>query len=451
METLSTSIFTLFLLYGYVAVFVGVMLDNAGFPVPGELILLLTGSLVASGNLAYAPAVTVAATGALLSDFLWYYTGRRGSRRIIQLYCKFSFGSVACMAKTEHHLAHFGPRSLLYARFVPGFRTFAAPMAGMSGVSCRQFLLFDGIGALLWAALGVGIGTLFAHRVTAIIGVLENSKVVMLYLGASLFLLYVLSKWLVRRRHGAARLPISVKFDKAIPATVSIVMPVLNEAAAISGTLAPLQAIRTAGHELIIVDGGSTDDTLKKTGSLADMTLSSACGRARQMNTGAAQARGDVLLFLHADTRLPVDGIPALLKGIAKSGKVWGRFDVRLTGRHPLLRMVAYMMNWRSRITGIATGDQAIFVRREAFQALSGFPDIPLMEDITLCSALQSGFGSPLCLKRRVVTSSRRWEENGILRTILLMWKLRLAYFMGASPERLAQRYMRRETANEHV
>lgn len=451
METLATSIFTLFLLYGYVAVFVGVMLDNAGFPVPGELILLLTGSLVASGDLAYAPAVAVAATGALLSDFLWYYTGRRGSRRIIQLYCKFSFGSGACMARTEHHLAHFGPRSLLYARFIPGFRTFAAPMAGMSGVSRRQFLLFDGLGALLWAALGVGIGSLFADKVTAIIGVLENSKVVMLYLVASLFLLYVLSKWLVRHRHGAARLPISVKFDKSIPATVSIVMPVLNEAEVVSDTLAPLQAIRAAGHELIIVDGGSTDDTLEKASALADMALSSARGRARQMNTGAMQASGDVLLFLHADTRLPVDGIPVLLKELAKSGKVWGRFDVRLSGRHPLLRMVACMMNWRSRITGIATGDQAMFVRREAFQALNGFPDIPLMEDIALSSALQSGFGSPLCLKKQVVTSSRRWEENGILRTILLMWKLRLVYFLGASPERLAQQYTRRETADDHV
>lgn len=449
METLATAIFAFFMLYGYAAVFVGVMLDNAGFPVPGELILLLTGSLVASGHLSYAPAVAVAACGALLSDFLWYYTGRRGSRRIIQIYCKFSFGSSACMAKTEHHLSHFGPRSLLYARFIPGFRTFAAPMAGMSGVSCRQFLLFDGIGALLWAALGVGIGVLFAHRVTTIIGVLENSKVAMLYLAASLFLLYVLSKWLVRRRHGTARLPISVRFDKAIPATVSIVIPTLNEAETISGTLAPLQAIRAAGHELIVVDGGSTDNTQEKSRGLADMTLSSARGRARQMNTGAVQAGGDVLLFLHADTRLPMDGVSTLLKGLAKSGKVWGRFDVRLSGRHPLLRMVAHMMNWRSRITGIATGDQAIFVRREAFQALDGFPDIPLMEDIALSSALQSGFGSPLCLKRRVVTSSRRWEENGILRTILLMWQLRLAYFLGASPERLARLYTRREVVDE--
>ena len=244
---------------------------------------------------------------------------------------------------------------------------------------------------------------------------------------------------------------ISVRLDKDIPATVSIIMPVLNETKIISDALAPLQETRAAGHELIIVDGGSTDDTLEKTSALADMSLSSARGRARQMNTGAMQASGDVLLFLHADTRLPVDGIPVLLKELAKSGKAWGRFDVRLSGRHPLLRMVACMMNWRSRITGIATGDQAMFVRREAFQALNGFPDIPLMEDIALSSALQSAFGSPLCLKVRVVTSSRRWEEGGILHTILLMWKLRLAYFLGASPERLARQYTRRKTASEHV
>ena len=277
---------------------------------------------------------------------------------------------------------------------------------------------------------------------------MQAEFITMLYLVASLFLLYALYKWLMRHRHAAPRLPVGVKFDRDTPTTVSIVMPVLNETKVISDTLAPLQAFRAAGHELIVVDGGSTDDTLEKSGALADTSLSSARGRARQMNTGAMHAGGDVLLFLHADTRLPVDGIPVLLKELAKSGKAWGRFDVRLSGRHPMLRMVACMMNWRSRI---ATGDQVMFVRREAFQALNGFPDIPLMEDIALSSALQSGFGSPLCLRKRVVTSSRRWEEGGILRTILLMWKLRLVYFLGASPERLARQYTRRETANDHV
>ncbi|MDZ4099836.1 MAG: TIGR04283 family arsenosugar biosynthesis glycosyltransferase [Methylophilaceae bacterium] len=441
MDALTTGIFTIFLTYGYLAVFAGVMLDNAGFPLPGELILLVAGSLVAGGQMDFGFAVAAAAVGALLSDFLWYLAGRRGSRRIMQIYCRFSFGSVACMTKTENYLSRFGSRSLVYARFIPGYRTFAAPMAGMSGVSQRQFLLFDGLGALLWATIGIAIGTLFSERMIAIIGLLENSKVVLIYFAISLFLLYILTKWLVRRRHGAAQLPVSVQFGKKYAESVSIIIPVLNEADNIAKALLALHVDRELGHEVIVVDGGSTDDTVTQAEMLADEVISILPGRARQMNAGASKATGDLLLFLHADTQLPDKAIPRLLVNLRKTEKVWGRFDVRLSGQHPMLRLIAYMMNWRSRITGIATGDQAIFVRREAFESLGGFPEIPLMEDIAFSSAMQSGFGSPLCLRDKVITSSRRWEKNGIFRTILLMWKLRLAYFLGVPPEQLAQQY----------
>lgn len=206
MEAVAHQTFALFLQYGYVAIFVGVMLDNAGFPMPGEIILLLAGSLVASGDFALAPATFAAAIGALLSDSIWYFIGRGGSRRIIHVYCKMSFGSGACVAKTEDQLLHFGARSLIYARFIPGFRTFAAPMSGMSGVSYRQFFLYDGIGAVLWASLGVSVGMAFASQVNLLIGHLENSRIILMYLAGSLFLLFLLMKWLVRMRHGRASL-----------------------------------------------------------------------------------------------------------------------------------------------------------------------------------------------------------------------------------------------------
>ncbi|MDD2833349.1 MAG: DedA family protein [Methylotenera sp.] len=206
MESVAHQTFALFLQYGYLAIFFGVMLDNSGFPMPGEIILLLAGSLVASGDFALAPAVLAAATGALLSDSLWYAIGRSGSRRIIQVYCKMSFGSGACMAKTEDQLLHFGARSLIYARFIPGFRTFAAPMSGMSGVPYRLFCLYDGIGAILWASLGVSLGMTFASQINIMIGHLEHSRIVLLYLAGSLLLLFLLMKWLIRVRHGRASL-----------------------------------------------------------------------------------------------------------------------------------------------------------------------------------------------------------------------------------------------------
>ncbi|MFW5909267.1 MAG: TIGR04283 family arsenosugar biosynthesis glycosyltransferase, partial [Thiohalospira sp.] len=158
---------------------------------------------------------------------------------------------------------------------------------------------------------------------------------------------------------------------------------------------------------------------------------------------GAEAARAPVLLFLHADTRPPADGDRLLLAGLARSGRRWGRFDVRLSGadRHRLLRVVGALMNARSRLTGIATGDQGLFVERAAFAAVGGFPEQPLMEDIALSAALKARCGRPLCLRVRVRTSSRRWEDNGVVRTILLMWGLRLRYWLGADPAVLAARY----------
>jgi len=232
---------------------------------------------------------------------------------------------------------------------------------------------------------------------------------------------------------------------------LSVIIPTLNEAGQVAATLMALQPLRTAGLEVIVVDGNSTDDTVVLARPLVDAVVQCRQGRGLQINAGALQASGDILLFLHADTRLPEGAMSALLDGLARSGKSWGRFDVRLSGRHTMLRVVERMMNWRSRLTGIATGDQAMFVRREVFQAAGGFPEIPLMEDILLSRTLKRISGAPLCLSTPIVTSSRRWEENGILRTILLMWKLRLAFFLGVSPERLARQYARRKVVKEHA
>ncbi len=221
---------------------------------------------------------------------------------------------------------------------------------------------------------------------------------------------------------------------------LSIIVPVLDEAGGIAAALDALAGLRAAGHEVIVVDGGSTDRTRDFAAPRADRVASAPRGRASQMNAGARFANGDVLLFLHADTRLPPRADRAVLDGLAGSGCAWGRFDVRIDARHTLLRVVAACMNARSRWTGIATGDQAIFVRRDAFAAAGGFPPVALMEDIALSAALKR-VSPPLCLRDRALTSGRRWESRGVVRTILLMWWLRLRYFLGASPERLAERY----------
>jgi rSAM/selenodomain-associated transferase 2 len=221
---------------------------------------------------------------------------------------------------------------------------------------------------------------------------------------------------------------------------LTIIMPVLDEGEAVAPALDALADLRLLGTEVIVVDGGSRDATIQRARLRADRVISAPRGRASQMNAGAAKASGDVLLFLHADTRLPAAADHLVLDGLERSSCVWGRFDVKIEGRHPLLAAVGWLMSVRSRLTGIATGDQGIFVRRDAFQAVGGFEEIPLMEDIALSKRLKRA-GRPLCLRERVVTSGRRWEANGILATILLMWRLRLAYFFGADPKELARQY----------
>jgi rSAM/selenodomain-associated transferase 2 len=221
--------------------------------------------------------------------------------------------------------------------------------------------------------------------------------------------------------------------------SLAIVIPVLDEAPRIGELLRELQPLRQAGVELVVADGGSRDGTPEIAAAFADAVIDAPRGRARQMNAGAAASRGDILLFLHADTLLPPAGVAAVMAAI-EDGAQWGRFDVRIAGQAPLLRVVARMMNWRSRLTGIATGDQAIFVRREMFERVGGYPELPLMEDIRLSTTLKR-LAPPACLREQVTTSGRRWEQRGVLRTILFMWWLRAAFFLGASPTWLARLY----------
>lgn len=220
--------------------------------------------------------------------------------------------------------------------------------------------------------------------------------------------------------------------------TLSIIMPVLDESPDIEACLHALSPMRARGAEVIVVDGGSVDDTTALARPLADRVIASPRGRATQMNAGARVAEGAALLFLHADTTLPDDADRIVDQALEQ--REWGRFDVRIDGAAPGLAVVAAFMNLRSRLTGIATGDQAIFVRRAAFDAVGGFPEIPLMEDIALSRALHAR-GRPACVAARAATSGRRWERQGVARTVLLMWRLRYAYWRGAEPADLARRY----------
>lgn len=221
---------------------------------------------------------------------------------------------------------------------------------------------------------------------------------------------------------------------------LTIVMPLLNEATAIDAALQALLPLQARGVQMVVVDGGSTDNTVVRARAHAVQVLAAPRGRALQMNTGAKQATGDVLLFLHADTLLPADADTLITQALASGAAVWGRFDVRIAGQSRWLRVIAALMNWRSRWSGIATGDQAMFMTRAAFDATGGFACQPLMEDIELSARLRQ-LSRPACLRAQVVTSGRRWETRGVWRTILLMWWLRLAYWGGATPQRLAQRY----------
>lgn len=233
-----------------------------------------------------------------------------------------------------------------------------------------------------------------------------------------------------------------------------MIVPALDEGAGIEAALEALAPVRADGGEVIVVDGGSGDDTVARARALADHVTSAARGRARQMNAGAAAASGDVLWFVHADTIADADAGMRLRTALAGSDREWGRFGVRLSDDRFLLRLVAWSMNRRSCLTGIATGDQGMFVRRTAFDAVGGFPEIPLMEDVALSRALRRR-SRPLCLGVGLTTSARRWLDGGILRTIGLMWRLRFAYWRGADPEVLARRYVIGQrgvsrTTNEH-
>jgi rSAM/selenodomain-associated transferase 2 len=223
--------------------------------------------------------------------------------------------------------------------------------------------------------------------------------------------------------------------DAGMSRRLSVIVPALNEARGIEDCLRSLAPLRARGHEVIVADGGSGDGTPQLAAALADRVISAPRGRALQMNAGAAAASGDALLFLHADTILPADADRAVLAALAS--RAWGRFDVSIDSRDARLALVGFCMNWRSRLTGIATGDQAIFVRRREFP---GFARIPLMEDIAFSRQMKR-VSRPACLRPKAVTSGRRWERHGVWRTIVLMWRLRFAYWLGAPPEELARRY----------
>lgn len=223
---------------------------------------------------------------------------------------------------------------------------------------------------------------------------------------------------------------------------LSIVVPVLNEAPQVAARLALLAPLRARGVEVVVADGGSHDGTAELARTGADVVVQAARGRAVQMNAGALASRGQRLLFLHADTLLPPDADSLIANALSHGSPppVWGRFDVQIDGQLRGLRMVAAFMNARSRLTGIATGDQGLFMTRAAFDAVGGFPPIALMEDVAMSQRLLK-LGRPACLRNKVHTSGRRWEQHGLWRTVVLMWRLRLAYFLGASPDQLALRY----------
>jgi rSAM/selenodomain-associated transferase 2 len=219
---------------------------------------------------------------------------------------------------------------------------------------------------------------------------------------------------------------------------ISVIVPVLNEEKTIAATLAALLTL--APYEIIIVDGGSTDRTRELAAKFQVKAISSERGRGRQMNRGADEANGEVLLFLHADTRLPTSALNDIKVALSEPRYLGGRFDVELAGEHWILPLVSRLISYRSRLSKVATGDQALFVRREVFERMRGFPDMPLLEDIAFCRTLKR-LGDVACLRSRVITSARRWEVDGVWRTIFRMWIIKLLYLAGVSPARLKQFY----------
>lgn len=221
---------------------------------------------------------------------------------------------------------------------------------------------------------------------------------------------------------------------------LSIIVPMLNEAQQLPELFAHLLPMQRAGCEIIFADGGSSDGSAALASVVGYSVVYTTRGRSRQMNAGAARSTGDVLLFLHADTRLPDDALHHIAYALADGQRCWGRFDVCITGRSFMLRVVGRMMNWRSRLSGIATGDQAMFVHRAAFERLQGFPDQPLMEDVELSKRLKA-LSRPACIAACVATSGRRWETHGVWQTIFLMWRLRWQYWLGTDVTQLARLY----------
>jgi len=224
---------------------------------------------------------------------------------------------------------------------------------------------------------------------------------------------------------------------------LSIIIPVYSEAQALQANLPPLQALRGLGHEIVVVDGSGDTASAALCAQWVDRWLTSEPGRARQMNSGAAVANGELLLFLHIDTVLPGDAIYLIQEGFATSATLWGRFDVRLSGDRFAFRVIEFMINLRSRISGVATGDQAIFMRRSVYSDIGGFPEMPLMEDVAISKSLRR-LAPPLCLRSKVITSSRRWEVHGVGRTVMLMWWIRLLYFCGVTPKTLHGMYIKK-------
>ena len=220
---------------------------------------------------------------------------------------------------------------------------------------------------------------------------------------------------------------------------ISIIIPVLNEEKNLSVLLNRLQTFDDVDHEVVVVDGGSFDNSLFIAQENSATVIVSKPGRAVQMNSGSAVATGDVFLFLHADTLLPELALSAISSSCL-TDNCWGRFDVRLSSDKLVYRLIESLINLRSRLTSVATGDQAIFIRRDLFVSLGGFPEIVLMEDVAFSKILKK-HSAPVCLKRKVITSSRRWETKGVIATVLLMWKLRLYYFLGVAPEELKNMY----------